>query len=109
MTGDPCHLEHPHRLRRIKARMPVSSCKSMMEPLVATGTVNGVERILQVFLGDPWNDYVFVRHIGQNIIARKKNSYFKLVNIRQCHREKILIWSLDESKDLSNISIAKTT
>ncbi|CZS92442.1 uncharacterized protein RAG0_02970 [Rhynchosporium agropyri] len=58
----------------------------MDELLVSTKRESGVKRILLVFLRNPWNDYIAIRYIGQNIIARQKNSYFKLVNIRQCHR-----------------------
>lgn len=90
MTPNPHESGTPHLLRRTKARIPVSSCDGMIVPSVPMRTERGIERILRVFLGNPWNDHVFVRNIGYNIIARQKDPYFKLMNIRPCHRENIL-------------------
>ena len=90
MTANLYEIGKPHLLRKTKARIPPSSCEGTMEPLVSRTTERGVRKILRVFLGNPWDDYVPIRHIGHNIIARLKDLYFKLVNIRQCHRENVL-------------------
>ena len=48
------------------------------------------DRILRVFLGDPWNDYEYIHYIDQVMLARDISSYFKLVNIRQYPTSNIL-------------------
>ena len=47
-------------------------------------------RILRVFLGDPWGDYEYIRHISQVMLARDLSSYFRLVNIRQYSTSNVL-------------------
>ena len=90
MTPNSYKSATPHLLRRSKARIPVTPYESRKEPLVSIKMERGGGRILRVFLGNPWNNYVSIRHIRHNIIARQKGSYFKLMNIRQTHRENVL-------------------
>ncbi|PMD60256.1 uncharacterized protein K444DRAFT_485539, partial [Hyaloscypha bicolor E] len=54
---------------------------------------------LRILLGDPWDDYDFIRYLGQDMVARRKASYFKLVNIRQCQSSD----ALEQSRLLSSI------
>ena len=90
MTLNPNESGAPRQLKRTKARIPASACERKTLPLVAMRTERYVSRILWVFLGNPWNDYTSIRHVGHDIIARQSDSYFKLVNIRQCYSENIL-------------------
>ena len=82
MTLNPNESGAPRQLKRTKARIPASACERKTLLLVAMRTERYVSRILWVFLGNPWNDCISIRHVG--------HSYFKLVNIRQCHSENIL-------------------
>jgi hypothetical protein len=89
----------PHRLKKIKTRIPSLQSRSEAVPKSSTGVHSRstepvppetVHRILRIFLGDPWDDYEYVRYLGQGIVARRKASYFKLVNIRQCDSSDVL-------------------
>jgi serine/threonine protein kinase len=86
----------PNRLKKLKTSLqgrsetlPKSSTclHSRLTELVQPKTVH---RILRIFLGDPWDDYNVVRYLRQDMIARRKASYFKLVNIRPCQTSDIL-------------------
>jgi len=50
--------------------------------------------MLRILLGNPWDDYTYVGCQGQDTIARKNSSYFKLVNIQSCtisdHQSRLL-------------------
>jgi hypothetical protein len=89
----------PRRLKRVKAILPTAfkgrsgetddanDVPSQTTEPAFTGTCH---RILRVFLGDPWDNYEYIRHIDQVILARDISSYFKLVNIRQYSTSKLL-------------------
>ncbi|PVH71742.1 hypothetical protein DL98DRAFT_364479, partial [Cadophora sp. DSE1049] len=55
--------------------------------------------ILRVLLGDPWNDYDFVRHLDQVMLASNKYSYFEIVNIQKYSTPNIL----EQSRILASI------
>jgi len=89
----------PHRLKKIKTKFPSLQGRSEAAPKSSTGVhsrLTGpvppetIHRILRIFLGDPWDDYDYVRYLGQDMVARRKASYFKLVNIRKCHSSDVL-------------------
>jgi hypothetical protein len=74
----------PRRLKRIKAILP-----SLLKPAngdhsrtTEAATPGTFRRILRILLRDPWDDYDYIGHLDQVILARHKASYFKLVNIR---------------------------
>ena len=85
----------PRRLKRIKARFPISPQNGLEETSKSSSSVHSrtrepathenVHRMLRILLGHPWDDYDFIRNLGHDILARRKVSYFKLVDIRQCH------------------------
>jgi hypothetical protein len=98
----------PHRLKRIKTRFPILQVRSEEPPKSSTGVHSRsaelvrperVHRMLRILLGDPWDDYDYICYLGQDMIARRKASYFKLVNIRQCHSPDVL----EKSRLLSSI------
>ncbi|KAH8799383.1 hypothetical protein F5884DRAFT_758410 [Xylogone sp. PMI_703] len=89
----------PHRLKRIKAKLPMTLRDSSEEVTKSStdsrsGTVavtpGTTHRFLRILLGQPWDDYDYIHHLGQEILASRKASYFKLVNIRQCQSSHVL-------------------
>jgi hypothetical protein len=68
----PDHLEETSKSRDTHSKRA--------EP-ASSGTVH---RMLRILLGDPWHDYDCLHYHGQDMVATRKTSYFKLVNIRQC-------------------------
>jgi hypothetical protein len=89
----------PYRLKKIKTRFPSRQARSEVPPTSSASIyARSIEpvlpqtahRILRIFLGDPRDDYDFIRCLGQYIVARRKASYFTLVDIRQCHRSDIV-------------------
>ncbi|KAH6666160.1 kinase-like domain-containing protein [Halenospora varia] len=55
--------------------------------------------MLRILLGDPWDDYDYVYSLRQDMVAKRKVPYFKLVNIRQCHSSD----AIEQSRLLSRI------
>lgn len=49
--------------------------------------------MLRILLGDPWDDYDYIWHLDQGVLASRKVLYFELVNIQQCYSFNILIHS----------------
>jgi len=89
----------PHRLKKIKTKFPSLPSRSEESTKSSTGVHSRstelvppetVRRILRIFLRDPWDDYDYVRYLRKDIVARRKVSYFKLVNIRQYHSSDVL-------------------
>ena len=82
----------PQRLKRLKAILPITF---QGKPGETDGTTNipsqvtvpfypgTCHRILRVYLGNPWDNYEYIRHIDHVMLARDTSSCFKLVNIRQ--------------------------
>jgi len=71
---------------------PISPPNHLEETSKSTSDVHSrraesasVHRMLRILLGDPWDDYDFLYRLGQDMVATRKASYFKLVNIRQYH------------------------
>ena len=46
-------------------------------------TPEKVRRMLNVFLKNPWDDYSYVRHLGQTALTIRKSSSFQLADIRE--------------------------
>jgi hypothetical protein len=98
-----------HRLKRINARLPISYPSHPRETSksVSDDHVRGVEsvpsrtvnRMIRILLGDPLDDYNYVSCHGGDLVATGKASYFKLVNIRQCHSPD----AIEQSRLLSRI------
>ncbi|KAG9228316.1 hypothetical protein BJ875DRAFT_389648 [Amylocarpus encephaloides] len=55
--------------------------------------------MIRILLGDPLDDYNYVSCHGGDLVATGKASYFKLVNIRQCHSPD----AIEQSRLLSRI------
>ncbi|KAH8674434.1 hypothetical protein BGZ60DRAFT_404015 [Tricladium varicosporioides] len=96
----------PHRLKRMNARISISSPNRTGEMSKSTNNIHlepvspvTVNRMLRILLGDPWDHYNYVHSCEQDIVAKQKVSYFKLVNIRQYHSTDIL----EKSRLLSSI------
>lgn len=99
----------PQRLKRVKAIIPISRQNRSGKESKTTNDFHPrnkkpaiptkVDRMLRILLGNPWDDYDYIRHLGQIMLARRKISYFKLVNIQQCHSFKVL----EHSQVLSSI------
>lgn len=82
----------PHRLKRMVAGVSVSPGYNLRKLPRSTSNINlrivesgAVNRILRIFVGDLLDDYHYIRSLGKDTVAMRKASYFKLVNIRQCH------------------------
>lgn len=58
-----------------------SNDKDQSTELLSGGTV---QKLLEVILGDPWNDYEYLYHLDQVIVAKRRSKYFDLVHIRKC-------------------------
>jgi serine/threonine protein kinase len=95
----------PRRLKRIKAILPSSSksADGVHSRTTETATPGTFRRILRILLGDPWDDYDYIGHLDQVVLARHKASYFKLVNIRQFYCLNALEHALQQSQILSSI------
>ncbi|KAG0645123.1 hypothetical protein D0Z07_9216 [Hyphodiscus hymeniophilus] len=83
----------PQRLKRVKAILPSTFRGKSGDSDGATDIPSQVtvksypgtcHRILRVYLGHPWDNYDYIRHIDHVMLARDTTSCFKLVNIRQC-------------------------
>ena len=81
----------PKRLKRLKAILPIASQGRPGETGGTTDTPSQVtvpffagtcHRILRVYLGNPWDNYEYIRHIDHVMLARDTSSCFNLVNIR---------------------------
>ncbi|KIM93201.1 hypothetical protein OIDMADRAFT_94479, partial [Oidiodendron maius Zn] len=46
--------------------------------------------ILRILLRDPWEDYDYIMHLDQGILAVHRGSSFKIVSIQQFHCAEIL-------------------
>ncbi len=99
----------PHRLKRMRAMFPVPSLDRLVKTSKSTNDAHSrraeptppgtIHRMLRIFLGDPWDEYQYLYHLGQDMVAIRKASYFRLVNIRQYHSSDVL----EQSRLLSRI------
>ena len=74
-----------NRMQRVKAVFPGSSRSSQGVHLetVPPRTTKAFKRILRILLRSPWEDYDYVMHLDQGILAINKGSCFKIVTIQQ--------------------------
>lgn len=94
--------------RRLKRKRNVSSFLAPREAdratsdahtsaeLVSGGTV---QRLLEILLGNPWNDYEYLYYLDQVMVAKRKSTYFELVHIRQLHSSD----ALEQMRALSSL------
>ncbi|KAH7370308.1 hypothetical protein BKA65DRAFT_386846 [Rhexocercosporidium sp. MPI-PUGE-AT-0058] len=79
-------------LRRVQALLghPSDDTNETPPSPTDTATPEKVRRVLKILLKDPWDDYSYVRHIGQTILTLRKASSFQLANIREVSPFEIL-------------------
>ena len=71
------------RLRRVQAFLGYSDNTNNAPPTpIDSETPEKVRRLFKVFLKDPWDDYSYIRHLGQTVLALRKASSFQLADIR---------------------------
>ena len=81
-----------NRMQRAKTVFPGSSRSSqeVHSETIPPKTTKTVKRILRILLRDPWDDYDYIMHLDQGILAIHRGSSFKIVSIQQFHCAEIL-------------------
>lgn len=79
-------------LRRVQAFWHRSSNNTDEAPLSSTdsGTPQKVRSVLRVLLKNPWDDYSYIRHLGQTILTLRKVLSFYLADIREVSSFEVL-------------------
>ena len=90
----------PQRLKRAKARIPISlqgrsggaskTTNDIYSSTLEPAPPRTVNRMLRILLRDPWDDYDYIWYLDQDMLASRKAAYFELVNIQQCHSFNVL-------------------
>lgn len=77
-------LEKP-RLRRAKVFLGRPNNDSIVVHSKSSdlATPDKVRRMLRILLKSPWDDYRYIRHLGQAKLAQRKDSSFQLTEIRE--------------------------
>ena len=89
------------RLRGVKALRPNPS-KLIKDVLSrSSAALIFAERLLRILVRDPWDDYEPVRNLHQMLLAKRKNSAFKLVTIQKI----CCVNPIEQSQILSNIRL----
>lgn len=80
-----------NRLKKVKAVFPGPSKSSHeVHSAISPETACTVRRILRILLKNPQDDYEYVMHLDQGILALRKGSSFKIVSIQQFQCAEIL-------------------
>jgi hypothetical protein len=97
------------RLKRTKAGFPISlqshsgnvseAARNVPSQAGELVSPKNYQRMLRILLRDPWEDYDYIRHVDQIVLASHKSSHFKLVNIRQYSTSNVI----EQSRILSTI------
>jgi hypothetical protein len=71
-------------LKRVKAILGVpSDATNELPSPTSSGTPEKARRMFGILLKNPWDDYSYIRHLDQAILAWCKASYFQLADIRE--------------------------
>ena len=82
-------LRHLRRVQAFLGRPSDDTDEAPPSPTHA-GVPEEVRRVLRVLLKDPWDDYSYIRHIGQTTVTLRKASSFQLADIREVSPFEIL-------------------
>jgi hypothetical protein len=77
-------------LRRVQAFLGRPSDDTNEAPPIDSGTPEKVRTVLKVLLKNPWDDYSYIRHLGQTTLTLRKASSFQLADIREVSHFKVL-------------------
>lgn len=78
----PLVLRHLRRVQGFWGR-PSDDTDEAPSSSTDSGTSQKVRRVLRVLLKNPWDDYSYIRHIGQTTVTLRKASSFQLADIRE--------------------------
>lgn len=72
-------------LRRVQAfwHRPFDDNDEASSSSTDSGTPQKVRSVLRVLLKNPWDDYSYIRHLGQTTLTLRKASSFHLADIRE--------------------------
>ncbi|CZT52676.1 uncharacterized protein RSE6_14031 [Rhynchosporium secalis] len=68
-------LRHLRRVQAFWARLSEDTKEASLSP-TDSETPEKIQRLLRVLLKNPWDDYSYIRHLGQNTLALRKASSF---------------------------------